>query len=101
MSRGRRRENGPELGARVQAPSRPLTSAEDAPSTRMRRGCAGSMSSIDSPGASVYCSWAGIGLASAARPGGAWRGSAKCWVSWVTSPSLIFMMLSEYVGMPS
>jgi hypothetical protein len=32
---------------------------------------------------SAYWSPAGIGSASAARPGGAWKGSAKYWDSWV------------------
>jgi hypothetical protein len=40
-----------------------------------------SMSSIDLTAASAYWSRAGIGSASAARPGGAWKGSAKYWVS--------------------
>jgi response regulator RpfG family c-di-GMP phosphodiesterase len=49
----------------------------------------------------AYWSGAGIGSASAARPGGAWKGSAKYWVSCVTRPSVISMTLSEYVGTPS
>jgi hypothetical protein len=44
---------------------------------------------------------AGIGSASAARPGAAWKGSAKYWVSCVTKPSVISMTLTEYVGTPS
>jgi hypothetical protein len=51
--------------------------------------------------ASAYCSRAGIGSASAARPGGAGKESAKYCVSCVTKPSLISMTLSEYVGTPS
>ena len=51
--------------------------------------------------ASAYWSWAGIGSASAARPGAASKGSAKYWVSCVTRPSLISMMLTECVGTPS
>src|SRR5450755_2363378 len=40
-----------------------------------------SMSSIDPTDASAYGSRAGIGSASAARPGGAGKGSAKYWAS--------------------
>jgi hypothetical protein len=49
----------------------------------------------------AYWARAGIGSASAARPGGAGKGSAKYWVSCVTRPSVISMTLSEYVGTPS
>ena len=49
----------------------------------------------------AYWPWAGIGSASAARPGGASKGSAKYWVSCAARPSLISMTLSEYVGTPS
>ena len=48
-----------------------------------------------------YRSPAGIGSASAARPGAAGKGSAKYWVSWVTRPSVISMTLTEFVGTPS
>ena len=49
----------------------------------------------------AYRRRAGIGSTSAARPGGAWKGSAKYWVSCVTRPSLISITLTEYVGTPS
>ena len=52
-------------------------------------------------GTPAYWSGPGIGSASAARPGAAWKGSAKYWVSCVTRPSVISMTLSEYVGTPS
>jgi hypothetical protein len=47
--------------------------------------------------------WSGAGIdsASAARPGDAGNGSAKYWVSCVTRPSVISMMLTEYAGTPS
>ena len=51
--------------------------------------------------ASAHWSRAGIGSASAARPAGASKGSAKYWVSCVTRPSVNSMTLSEYVGTPS
>ena len=51
--------------------------------------------------AAAYWSRAGIGSASAARPAGASKGSAKYWVSWVTRPSVISMTLTEHVGTPS
>ncbi len=59
------------------------------------------MSSIDPAAACAYRSRSGIGSASAARPGAAGNGSAKYWVSCVTRPSVISMMLTEYVGTPS
>jgi hypothetical protein len=61
--------------------------------------------SVDAPinpaAASAHWSRAGIGSASAARAGDAWKGSAKYWVSCVTRPSVISMTLTEYVGTPS
>ena len=42
----------------------------------------------------VHRSRPGIGSASAARQGCAWKGSAKYWVSWVTKPSVNSMTLS-------
>ena len=41
------------------------------------------------------------GSASAARQAGAWKGSAKYWVSWVTCSPANSMMLTECVGTPS
>jgi hypothetical protein len=78
-----------ELGA-------PYQNIARQPSTGAR-----SMSSIDPTAVSAYWPGAGIGSASAARPGGALKGSAKYWVSCVTRPSVISMTLSEYVGTPS
>jgi hypothetical protein len=43
----------------------------------------------------------GIGSASAARPGGAGKGSAKYWVSCVTRPSATSITLTDRVGTPS
>ena len=42
----------------------------------------------------VYWSRPGIGSASAARQEGAWKGSAKYWVSWVTRSSAHSMTLT-------
>jgi hypothetical protein len=49
----------------------------------------------------VHRSRSGIGSASAARQGGAWKGSAKYWVSCVTRSSVNSMTLTAYVGTPS
>jgi len=50
------------------------------------------------PAGSASLVGAGIGSASAARPGAAGKGSAKYWVSCVTRPSVISMTLTEYVA---
>ncbi len=46
-------------------------------------------------GTRVYWSRSGIGSASAARDAGAWKGSAKYWVSCVTRSPVNSMMLTE------
>ena len=49
----------------------------------------------------VYRSPTGIGSDSAIRHAGAWKGSAKYWVSWVTRSWANSMALTAYVGAPS
>jgi alkanesulfonate monooxygenase SsuD/methylene tetrahydromethanopterin reductase-like flavin-dependent oxidoreductase (luciferase family) len=51
--------------------------------------------SFEIDGCRVYRSPPGIGSASAARQGAAWKGSAKYWVSCVTRSPANSMMLTE------
>jgi len=83
----------PSPPSSTSSPARPR---EPEPAGQTRRLAA---SPAGHPG--LAASAGGIGSASAARPGGAGKRSAKYWVSCVTRPPVNSMTLTEYEGTPS